>query len=50
MPSTKDFKTIEEQINILDSRGLKFKIEKKQLSYLAGITILTLLTVLNLCF
>lgn len=29
MPATKDFKTIEEQINILDSRGLKFKNRKK---------------------
>lgn len=29
MPVTKDFKTIDEQIAILDSRHLKFKSKKK---------------------
>ncbi len=35
MPVTKDFKTIEEQINILDSRGLKFKNRKKAVKLLS---------------
>lgn len=30
MPVTKEFKTIDEQINILSERGLKFKNKKKQ--------------------
>ena len=29
MPVTKEFKTIDEQINILSERGLKFKNKKK---------------------
>lgn len=50
MPATKDFKTIEEQINILDSRGLKFKNRKKAAKLLSRYNYFDLVTVLNLCF
>mgnify|MGYP006967141461 CR=1 FL=1 len=30
MPVTKEFKTINDQISILDGRGLKFKNKKKE--------------------
>jgi len=50
MPTTKEFRTFDEQINILEGRKLKFRNKSKAKKYFRNITISMSLMDLNLYF